>query len=145
MKPPWAANREAFDHLLDWLGPDRETAAQQYERIRARLIRVLEWRGARNCEELADETFDRATRRLQEGAILQGSDPYPFLHGVAVRVLHDHRQKLVSVAVAIKSIPLPAPRSPEWEARLACLEEALAQLDPRDKHLIRSYYQGRET
>jgi len=28
------------------------------------------------------------------------------------------------------------------EARLACLEEALAQLDPRDQHLIRTYYQG---
>src|SRR3989442_7441381 len=71
-KRPWAVSREAFDRLLDWLGPDREASAQRYERIRATLIRIFEWRGARNCEEFADETFDRATRRLEEGAIREG-------------------------------------------------------------------------
>ena len=142
MRRPWVVSREAFDRLLDWLGPDRENSAQQYERIRAKLIRIFEWRGARNCEEFADETFDRATRRLEEGAIREGSDPYRYMHGVAIRVLHEHRKKSASLAVAIESIPSPAPRSPEREARLACLEEALAQLDPRDQHLIRTYYQG---
>jgi DNA-directed RNA polymerase specialized sigma24 family protein len=144
MKPPWAVNREAFDRLLEWLGSDRETSAREYERIRSTLIRIFEWRGARNCEELADETFDRAARRLEEGAILEGSNPYPYLHGVAVRVLHDHRQKVSSLAAAILSTPRPVLPSPEWEARLDCLDKALAQLNRRDRQLIQTYYRGQK-
>ena len=45
-KKDWELTQEAFDQLLNLLDHDRELAAEKYERLRRRLLRVFEWRGS---------------------------------------------------------------------------------------------------
>jgi len=40
MKKEWVLTQEAFDRLLGWLDPDRESAGEKYEAIRLRLIKT---------------------------------------------------------------------------------------------------------
>ena len=58
--------QEQFDQLLQWLNPDRQQAAAQYEWIRRRLIKIFVSRGSYNPEELADNTINRVARKLPE-------------------------------------------------------------------------------
>ena len=61
MKKDWELTPQAFNQLLDWIGPDRETAGKRYEEIRLRLIKIFTARGCHIPEELADETFNRVS------------------------------------------------------------------------------------
>ena len=60
-------DRLAFDRLLVWLDPDRDAAGRKYEAIRARLIKVLSYRGCREAEEIADEQRVHAFRSARDG------------------------------------------------------------------------------
>src|SRR5437016_12554129 len=59
-------NQEQFDQLLSWLSPDRNTAAEKYEWIRKRLIKMFVCRGSNIPEDLADRTVNRVARKLRE-------------------------------------------------------------------------------
>src|SRR5215471_13414988 len=64
---PWALTAPAFEGLLGALDADRDRAAEEYERLRTRLIGLLRWWGASQPEDLADETLDRVARKIQDG------------------------------------------------------------------------------
>ena len=66
MKKEWVLTKEAFDALLEWLDPNRDIAAQKYETIRTRLIKIFSCRGCLEAEDLADETINRVTNKLPE-------------------------------------------------------------------------------
>jgi hypothetical protein len=65
-KGNWTLTQEGFDGLLTWLSPDREQAGRKYEEIRLRLIKIYTRRGCTTPEELADEVFNRVTKKLPE-------------------------------------------------------------------------------
>ncbi|MBI3473366.1 MAG: sigma-70 family RNA polymerase sigma factor [Candidatus Solibacter usitatus] len=136
-------SRESFERLLQWLGSDRESGAESYEQIRRRLVHIFDLRGSRAAEELADETFDRVARRLEEGGVDNASDPHAFIHGVAMWVLHESWERAGRQAALAPELMLlgrnePAPQP----ARLECLEECLARLSAEENEIIRRYYQG---
>lgn len=143
----WSLTAEALDRLLALLGPDRDSAALRYEAIRRRLARLFEWRGFPNGEELADLTFDRVARKVEEGADVYAADPYSYLHGVALRIAQEQaraaqrERPLVDVALRGPGPPDPEATQQE-ERRLACLDECLAVLPADARELLRRYHGG---
>ncbi|OLE61641.1 MAG: hypothetical protein AUI36_11385 [Cyanobacteria bacterium 13_1_40CM_2_61_4] len=130
--------QEQFDRLLNWLNPDRETAAVKYEWIRKRLIKIFVSRGSHTPDELADKTINRVTRRLSE---IQGSyvgDPAHYFSGVASFIwLESLRQEKMP---AVRP-PNPSAPSEEDERDYDCLEKCLGRLSESERDLAIAYYQ----
>lgn len=130
--------QENFDLLLSWLDPNRETAGQKYEKIRRRLIRILIGRGCFEAEQLADEIFDRVTRKLPELADNYSGDPSLYFYGVAGKIhLEWLRQQK-----KMKQLPLPETVDEDKSADLEyeCLQTCLEKLPSDQRHLIVGYY-----
>jgi DNA-directed RNA polymerase specialized sigma24 family protein len=129
-------DRENFDALLAWLDPDRERAGQRYEEIRARIIKILVWRGCPVSEELADVTIERVTRKIREVAAGYVGDPALYFYGVAHKVHLEYIKK--------RPDPVPPPQPDPTEIRernYLCLERCLQKLVSPDRKLMLQYYQ----
>jgi RNA polymerase sigma factor (sigma-70 family) len=144
----WALSRESLEKLLLVLDPDQERAAQKYEAIRIRLIRLFEWRGCRLPESLADETIDRVTRRIDEGVDIRAEDPGVYFCGVARNVLREYWTSIQREKKFRQSEPSATSSQGEGQLeqdeateRLECLERCLAELPPDSLRLITLYYQ----
>ena len=131
--------QENFDVLLAWLDRNREIAAEKYEKIRQRLIRIFRGRGCFESEELADETFNRVTRKLPELAEGYAGEPALYFYGVADKIHLEwlrQQKKIKQLAVS----ETDAPDKTELEIEYECLETCLGKL-PADQHrLIVEYY-----
>jgi DNA-directed RNA polymerase specialized sigma24 family protein len=131
--------QEQFNVLLDWLGPDKESAANRYEVIRRRLIRVFGSRGCDEAETLADVTIDRVTLKAPE---LNGNyvgDPALYFYGVANNVFHEwcRRRKRTRETV----IPdLRKDDLDDREAEYRCLEKCLSRLAVQVREMMVEYY-----
>jgi hypothetical protein len=111
--------KDSFDRLLVWLDQDRERAADRYEEIRIRLIKLFETRGCANCEDLTDDTIDRVARRVHEIAGTYEGNPALYFHGVARMVYLEYlRKKLHSYRLLIM-MPLRRPSSDTIVWRIA--------------------------
>jgi DNA-directed RNA polymerase specialized sigma24 family protein len=133
---------EAFEKLLSCFSPDRDEAASQYEVLRTKLIRFFDWRRADIADALADETFDRAARRIDEGVKIDNIRSYVW--AVARLVLLEHLKR-DHISVPLEPVHdkclHPVVIEPEPEQRLECLDRCLEAL-PADSHqLIIDYYQ----
>lgn len=139
----WTLEPEGFGRLLALLAPDLESAARRYEDLRTRLVRVFEWRGFRQSEELADQTIDRVVRKIQEGLDLQGTELIRYAGGVARHIAQEtwrrERRERVGSADAERPPFVPG-RHSTTDFRLAQLEGCLAEMDPVDRDLILRYY-----
>jgi DNA-directed RNA polymerase specialized sigma24 family protein len=134
-------NTEPFDALLEWLDPDRETAGQRYEVIRAGLIRMFISNGLSDAEHYADETIDRVMKRLPEIKETYVGDPVKYFHGVARNVIREARRRK---EVLIDIVPDRFLQEPYKSDTSECLSNCL-ELLPRDKQeFILDYhlYQG---
>ncbi|HSF43031.1 MAG TPA: RNA polymerase sigma factor [Thermoanaerobaculia bacterium] len=138
-------NRDNLDALLGMLDPDRNRAAEKYEAIRRKLIRLFEWRGCKFPEELTDVTLDRVARRMSEG--VDPSDPLGYFYGVAHLVYKEEWRRVAREQKAINSGDWPPPSQPEGEPddhRLSCLKKCLEQLPADQRHLLLEYHKGEE-
>lgn len=138
-------DRQAFDLVLASLDADREKAGEFYERIRQKLLRFFEWRGAHCPEELADRTFDRVGRKLEEGETIREKDPAGYFYGVARNILREHWTERRRQSVSLDRLAAEPRRAedPEAETRFRCLESCLESLPPKDRELLLGYYVGR--
>ncbi|MCI0489467.1 MAG: hypothetical protein L0229_22980 [Blastocatellia bacterium] len=110
MKEPWSLTEEAFGKLLAQLGRDPERAAEKYESIRGKLIKLFKCRGCLLPEEYADKTIDRVARKLDQGAELRVSDPYLYFHGVALNILKEYWRDVASSSESLDQMtPYRAP------------------------------------
>jgi DNA-directed RNA polymerase specialized sigma24 family protein len=137
---------EAFEALLRQLAPDRERAGELYETIRHKLVRLFEWRGCDSPEDLADVTFNRVARRLEEGVELRSNDPYGYFCGVAHLVYKEVLRKAAREHRALASGDWPPPAAEEDEpsdARLEYLRRCLAELPPDQRDLVLRYHHGK--
>lgn len=145
--------RESLDRLLDQLDSDRDRAAEKYEQIRQRLIKLFRWRGCLAFEEYTDRTIDRVARRLAEGAEIQTASPYTLFYGVAMNILKEHWRKFEQESAALDRMSQSrhSPQDPEEvradeeerkekEARVYCLRHCLSQLSSENVLLIKKYY-----
>jgi DNA-directed RNA polymerase specialized sigma24 family protein len=146
--------KEKFDQLMEWLGRDREAAAQKYEAIRRDLIRYFGRSVGADAEELADETINRVIEKLPQIIGSYTGDPkYLFIRDAQLTRL-EHIRKL-----ARRKLPreddyrttgdLPDPRTfakAKAEAEAgdrddACLIECLRKLRPDERRMFLLYYQ----
>ena len=132
-----AINEESFESLLAWLDPNRETAGQKYEVIRAGLIRIFVSKGFSDAEDLADETINRVMKRLPEIRETYVGDPVRYFHGVARFVILEvgRRKEIATDEVPVVSVE-PDEHSDEYD----CLMKCLKFLPPEKRELILDYY-----
>jgi DNA-directed RNA polymerase specialized sigma24 family protein len=136
MNKEWVISQEAFDGLLAWLDPDRDRAAQKYETVRTRLIKIFSCRGCGEADDLADETINRVTAKLHEIVDTYVGDPALYFYGVANKVYLEYLRR----RPVIEAPPLRE-SSDDIEAEYACLEKCMDQLPPESKRLVLEYYQ----
>jgi RNA polymerase sigma factor (sigma-70 family) len=144
MSKHWTLSKESFDRLLAWLDPDREKSGRKYEEIRHSLVQIFAWRGLPEAEELADETINRVTQRINEIATNYVGDPASYFYGVAKNVIREYeRNPRAQIALDEEESTLFSPKEDVAAIDLAydCLRECLEQLSPTKRELVLSYYQ----
>lgn len=147
--------REAFDKLLDSLDPDRQAAAEKYERIRQRLTNFFEYRGCSSPEDYADITINCAAKKLEEGSQIYSSDPLSFFIGIARNFLLEYWEQAPKRAASLDHLSVVEhPRIDaietmqheedlnRSEAELKCLEVCLEETGHENRELIVGYYIG---
>jgi DNA-directed RNA polymerase specialized sigma24 family protein len=107
--------------------------------VNAALVKFLDWRGALFPEELVDETFNRVTRKLEEGETI--CDLPTYCHGVARLVFlqsleHPGNKRVELDEQSIIAIPEPD----ITDVRRECLSHCLRQLPAEIRELIIEYY-----
>jgi len=133
---------KSLEGLLARLSPDREIAAAEYERLRARLVNYFRLRGLSDPFAAADITLDRVAVRALDGVV---DDVHKFCFGVArlitLEQLRMEERRRISHEQFMKADGQPGDEE-EFYARLRrCLEV----LTPPDRALLEEYYrQGPE-
>jgi DNA-directed RNA polymerase specialized sigma24 family protein len=141
-KRKWVLTSEALTKFLVCLDADAERAGEKYEAIRLALVKFFDWRCAYAPEELADETLNRAIRRVEEGEIPQDLPTYCL--GIARFVLRESLRRPEQHGVELEEAgPLAVPASPEVaeDERQACFEQCLCEMPAENRQLIMQYYQ----
>lgn len=146
MKRDDAITQEAFDGLLGWLDTNREQAGQKYEKIRTRLIKIFTCRGCGEADDLADETINRVTAKVDSIASSYTGDPALYFYGVAQKV---HLEYLRSRPVLQNSLEggrelgsvSVVEADNDIEQEYTCLERCMDQLPQESRRLVLEYYQ----
>ena len=135
MNRNWILSQDAFDALLDWLDSDREQAAIKYEDIRRRLIKIFTGRACVEAEDLADETINRVTSRLDQIKEEFTGDRSRYFFGVANKVHLEHLRR---------KLPQPGPPSTNDPARIEleynCLERCIERLPKEQREMLLRYH-----
>jgi DNA-directed RNA polymerase specialized sigma24 family protein len=135
----WKLTEEAFAKFLACLDPDPARAGEKYEALREALVKFLDWRGALFPEELVDETFNRVTRKLEEGETI--SDAPTYCHGVARLVFLQSLEHPGAKRVELEELSMIAIPKPDLtDVRREFLNHCLRQLSAENRDLIIEYY-----
>ncbi|HKX28953.1 MAG TPA: hypothetical protein VJ302_14750 [Blastocatellia bacterium] len=131
---------DSFKLFLSWLSEDQSLAAEEYEKLRRKLIIIFNNRGCAVSEDLADETFNRVTRRLP--AIIESyqGQPAPYIYKTAHRVYLDYLEKVWAPLPENLTERAQPERDPEEEKRYQCLDQCIKGLNPKTSEMVLSYY-----
>jgi len=142
---------EAFEKLLQTLGPDRENAGEAYEELRQRLMRFFRWESCPQADDCADEVLNRLASKLLDGErILK---PVAYAGGIARLVLKETNRKqareqqlpLASpVEVAVQPLFLTTLEESQSQAAKTqqCFDRCLGELPGDSTQLLLDYYRG---
>src|SRR6185369_17129165 len=129
--------QENFEKLLRWLDPDRDKAAEKYERIRLRLIRIFSSRGCFEADALADQTVNVVTLRIDWLLENYVGDPALYFYGVGKNVYKEWLKRHPRPAPP----PPPDPKPPEVEQLATYLDDCLDLLLTKDRDLVLRYHE----
>jgi len=146
--------QKSFESLLARLDPDRNRAGEEYERTRQRLVRFFEWNDCADPACLADDTINRAARKIDEGETIKNLDAY--FSGIARHVLQEHRRELKKQPEALNElllarsadppVPLIREAANEKEAVLQqCMEYCVHKLSGEERRLVAEYERGEKS
>jgi DNA-directed RNA polymerase specialized sigma24 family protein len=141
----WKLTEEAFAKFLACMDPDPARAGEKYEALREALVKFLDWRGALFPEELVDETFNRVTRKLEEGETIHDLPTY--CYGVARLVFLQSLERPGNKQVGIEELSMVAIPEPDvTDVRREYLNHCLRRLPADNRELIVEYYrkEGRQ-
>ncbi len=128
--------REKFASFLDWLSPDRDSAGEEYERLRFRLCTFFSSRKCNYSDELADETINRVIVKVSEERI---ENKIAYCYGVAKNVYRESLRKQ-RLHVDIDDVIIPAQAPEEESFSSECLDKCLAKLTPENRNLLLEYF-----
>jgi RNA polymerase sigma factor (sigma-70 family) len=139
-------SQKNFDKLLSWLNEDDVLAAEKYESIRLRLIKIFVVRGSLISEELADEVIDRVTNKIFEIADSYQGEAALYFYGVAHNVFLEslRKPKLEELPIYLSATEnINSDNNPD--ENLNCLIECLKKLDENQRKLILDYYENEKS
>jgi DNA-directed RNA polymerase specialized sigma24 family protein len=156
-KPKWELSQASFKLLLDWLDPDPQRAAEEYEKLHRDLVDYLSRRSRQiSPEVLADAAFDRIAQKLEKGDALPTDNHKAYCRGVARLVLLEFLRRPENVLKSeggeseklswqLFKQSLEDENSREQRKQETdCLKECLRRLRPKDRELLLLYYGGDE-
>jgi RNA polymerase sigma factor (sigma-70 family) len=130
-----------FERLLDWLGPDRESAAERYERVRLSLIHYFRRHGVSDPLSLADEVIIRVTSKVEAVAPTYVGNPVHYFLAVARNVLAEQWRRPAQVELP-EDLPMPqtSEASATKELLLQSLEQCWTRLTAQEQNILLRYY-----
>jgi DNA-directed RNA polymerase specialized sigma24 family protein len=150
-KQDWTPTEQAFRRFLEWLDEGQDSSGARYLEMRKRLVRYFDQKQCISADDLADETLNRVTRRLDEEGTITDASPAHYCYIVAKFVFLEHLRLVRpessgedsdfdSAAMTLGSNP------PDETAqmRLDCLDHCLQKLVAADRALILQYYRGEQ-
>jgi DNA-directed RNA polymerase specialized sigma24 family protein len=141
LKKHWSPSEAAFRRLLRWLDGSVDSAGERYLEMRRRLVAYFDRRGCRSPDDLADETLDRVSRRLEEEGAIEDDAPGRYCYIVAKFVFLEYVRREGREAAGGMAEVASAPEPPSTDdERLVCLDRCLGELAATDRELILEYY-----
>lgn len=127
-----------FEILLRFLCPeDREEAGRQYLLLHRKLEGYFRLRGVDDPQAAADETLDRAARRLAEGADVP--DINKFCLGIARFIIKESwRSKLRELEAFLKFLSLEHATEADLD-RFKLMESCFNEMPSHQRELLQSY------
>ena|SRR5215469_2096677 len=148
-KQDWTATEQTFRRFLQWLDEGKDSNGQRYLEMRKRLVRYFDQKQCSNADDLADETLDRAARRLEEQGSITDTTPPHYCYIVAKFVFLEHLREVRPQRREDSEYDAPGmaanhypPADEPARNRLDCLDLCLQKLTAADRTLILEYYQG---
>jgi DNA-directed RNA polymerase specialized sigma24 family protein len=146
LKKNWVLTPRAFEKLLTAFASDVEESGAKYEAARLRLIKLFQWRGVLDAEEAADETLNRAARKIDEGENVR--DISAFIGGIARFVLLEKLKSKERTNVALEDAPPAAfvkqPEefvdNPADEQKLHCFNRCMSEMPEEMRQIVIEYY-----
>jgi DNA-directed RNA polymerase specialized sigma24 family protein len=150
-KKDWTLTSAAFDALLKWLDEGINSDGLRYLEIRRRLVAYFDRKNCQAPDELADETFNRVARRLEEEGTIETETPAKYCYIVARFVFMEYL-RAQDKDEALRQTVLHQPhdthedqdRRKIRERMLDCLDRCIGSLDSAQRELILKYYFGKE-
>ncbi|HKY42414.1 MAG TPA: hypothetical protein VJM50_04930 [Pyrinomonadaceae bacterium] len=135
---------EDFDRLLRWLDSNPNQAALKYEKTRIRLITYFAGGGCGcDAERLADEAFDRVSRKLKKGEVsesYEGDKLFYFL-GFARNIRHEYYKERQPNELRTPVVdPDENKTDSDAEEQLECLDQCIDELPREKRWLVIEYY-----
>lgn len=151
-KKNWTLTPNAFRRFLDWLDEGSDSDGQNYLEMRRRLVAYFDRKGSLSPDELADETLNRVSRRLEEEGKIESESPARFCFITArfvfMESLRGKDKKSISLDdVLPRGNDFAAEQTDEKEVkeqRLNCLEQCTGKLETGNREIIIRYYFGEE-
>jgi DNA-directed RNA polymerase specialized sigma24 family protein len=125
------------------LDPDRDTAAQKYETIRASLIRIFAAKGFSDAEDLADEVISRVCKKLPEIRDSYVGERAHYFRGFVPNLIKErYRRK----EIPTDEFPVAEIKKTNHSDEYECLLRCLQFLTPEKRELILDYhvYEGHD-
>ena len=142
----------AFGRLLEWLDDGRRSDGETYLEMRRRLVLYFDRRNRPAADDLADETFNRIARTLDQSGTIATRPPARYCYVVARFVLlEDIRRERRYTSLdeprrhditRLRTIGSGEPDEIAMirEHRLDCLDPCLQQLRPDQRELAVEYF-----
>ena len=153
-KHEWVLSPKAFDHLLDWLDEGTHSSGKAYLDMRSRLAAYFDRKNCGAPEELADETLNRVTRRLEEEGHISSDAPARYCYIVARFVFLEHlratKHEVPLSDLAREPVVDELASAEAWddqegrEKLMRCLDHCTASLPSTNRDLIIRYYYGEQ-
>jgi RNA polymerase sigma factor (sigma-70 family) len=146
MKPNKQPTHEDWERFLKWLDPDRSSAAQRYEEIRAALVAYFRTERWPCAEDMADVVIERVICRGPKLFDSYVGDPKNYFKSCARNLHLDYvrRSPRQPGDQFHEEVERPATFEEEKameERRYACLEECMRRLTKGNRKLAIAYHE----
>src|SRR5262245_47673708 len=91
--------------FLEWLDSGDDSAAERYMKLHRRLVCYFDRKRCRSSDELADETLNRAARRLEEKGALTNTTPARYCYTMAKFVFLEYWRRTETQPLSLDTAP----------------------------------------